>query len=122
MSMENPVDWDVLGITEKHVIERTKQERMEELQRRNEIAKRATEWIDKAPAQSAVVTSRRRKKVEEQEIPKLLNEKKPLAKVFLSQEQLNVRKLVVEDKKSVFFTGSAGIHIRSKSYSFFRNW
>ena len=113
MAMEHSsMDWDVLGITEKDVFERQKRERMEELQRKNEIARRGTEWIDQAPAQTAVTAPRRRsKKTEEkpkEEQQKLGNERKPIAKVFLSQEQLSVRKLVVEDKKSVFFTGSAG--------------
>ena len=106
------IDWDILGITEKDVFEQQKRERMEELQRKNEVARRGTEWIDQAPAQTAVTAPRRRsKKTEEKpkgEQQKLVNERKPIAKVFLSQEQLSVRKLVVEDKKSVFFTGSAG--------------
>lgn len=113
MAMEHPsIDWDVLGITEKDVFERQKRERMEELQRKKEVARRGTEWIDQAPVQTAITAPRRRsKKTEEKpkgEQQKLVDQRKPIAKVFLSQEQLSVRKLVVEDKKSVFFTGSAG--------------
>ena len=110
MAMEHPpIDWDVLGITEKDIFERQKRERMEELQRKGEVARRGTEWIDQAPLQATVPAPRRRRKVEEKPQEKLLNKPKALAKVFLSQEQLSVRKLVVEGKKSVFFTGSAGI-------------
>ena len=113
MTMQHSsVDWDVLGITEKDVFERQKRERMEELQRKNQVARLATEWIDQPPAQNAVTAPRRhaRKAEEKPNVgqQKPVNERKPIAKVFLSQEQLSVRKLVVEDKKSVFFTGSAG--------------
>jgi hypothetical protein len=112
MSAEHSVDWDVLGITEKDVFERQKRERMEELQKKNEIARRGTEWIDQAPPPQTTAPAPRRRqkeKVAEKSNTKLFNKHKPLAKLFLSQEQLSVRKLVVEDKKSVFFTGSAGI-------------
>lgn len=121
MAMEtaSTVDWDVLGLTEKDVFERTKRERIQELERKNpDEMRRGTEWIDQAVAPGSVATmaGRRRKRTEEgkglQQPPKAaLGERKTLAKVFLSEEQKNVRKLVVEDKKSVFFTGSAGIHL-----------
>ena len=111
------VDWDVLGLTEKDVFERTKRERIQELERKkpNDM-RRGTEWIDQPIAQGslAAMAGRRRKRIEEgkglqQPTKAALSERKVLAQVFLSEEQKSVRKLVVEDKKSVFFTGSAGI-------------
>jgi len=114
------VDWDVLGLTEKDVFERTRQERLQELQRKKpDEMRRGTEWIDQPVAQGpvagklAALAGRRRKRTEEgkglqQPSKEALNERKALAQVFLSEEQKNVRKLVVEDRKSVFFTGSAG--------------
>jgi hypothetical protein len=115
MAMEtgSRVDWDVLGLNEKDFFARKKQERVDELRVKQEEAKRGMEWIDQAPAAAPLAAARRRKiKTEDpalkQEKSKLVGDRKPLAKVFLSQEQLNVRKIVVEDKRSVFFTGSAG--------------
>jgi hypothetical protein len=117
MAMETAsVDWDVLGLTEKDIFEKKKMERLDELKRKAEEAKRGMEWLDQAQAAPAPAP-RRRKRTEDAIKPiqkqqnKLVGDRKPLAKVFLSQEQLSVRKLVVEDKKSVFFTGSAGILI-----------
>lgn len=115
MAMESPsVDWDVLGLTERDIFETKKLERLNELKRKAEEAKRGMEWIDQAPSIPAPAP-RRRKKTEDGTNPqqkdqnKLVGDRKPLAKVFLSQEQLGVRKLVVEGKGSVFFTGSAGM-------------
>lgn len=113
LAMEAPaIDWDILGITEKSIFEQKKQERMEELHRISDEMRRGTEWIDKAaPAEPA--KPRRRKAEQKEHPPKkestVGQKKSAIAKLFLSQEQLSVRKLVVEDKKSVFFTGSAGI-------------
>lgn len=117
---EQPVDWGVLGISERDIFERTKRDRLEQLRQSQEAkkieveqVKKATEWIDK-PVSKATEGFGRRKKREE---TKMLQKKVPLpdkrpviAQVFLSQEQLSVRKLVVEDRQSVFFTGSAGQH------------
>jgi hypothetical protein len=115
MAMESnaSVDWDVLGLSEKDIFARKKQERADELRVKQEQAKRGMEWIDQAPVAPVAATRRRRVKTEDtainkQEKNKLVGDRKPLAQVFLSQEQLSVRKLVVEDKRSVFFTGSAG--------------
>lgn len=114
MAMEtgSRVDWDVLGLNEKDIFARKKQERAAELRVKQEEAKRGMEWIDQAPAAPAAATRRRKLKTEDtsvkQEKHNLVGDRKPLAKVFLSQEQLSVRKIVVEDKRSVFFTGSAG--------------
>lgn len=119
MAMETSstaVDWDVLGLTEKDVFERTRKERLQELERKKpDEMRRGTEWIDQPAAQGSVgaLAGRRRKRAEEgkglqQPTKAALNERKALAQVFLSEEQKSVRKLVVEDRKSVFFTGSAG--------------
>jgi hypothetical protein len=125
MAMETSstaVDWDVLGLTEKDVFERTRQERLQELQRKKpDEMRRGTEWIDQPVAQGpvAALAGRRRKRTEEgkglqQPSKAALNERKALAQVFLSEEQKNVKKLVVEDRKSVFFTGSAGTYPTTK--------
>lgn len=44
----------------------------------------------------------------EESISKAKSKRKQVARVFLSEEQQQVLNLVVEEKKSVFFTGSAG--------------
>jgi hypothetical protein len=113
MAMEQPIDFDVLGLNPEIILDEQRAQRQAELrsrkeatQRKEEEMKRGMEWIDEA----ATTTRRRRQKTEEK--PKLSKpgvDKKAIAPVFLSPEQLSVRKMVVEDKKSVFFTGSAGI-------------
>ena len=106
------VDWDVLGLNEKDIFARKKQERADELRVKQEEAKRGMEWIDQAPAAATAATRRRKLKTEDTTVKQknnLVGDRKPLAKVFLSQEQLSVRKIVVDDKRSVFFTGSAGL-------------
>jgi len=106
------VDWDILGLNEKDIFARKKQERADELRVKQEEAKRGMEWIDQAPAAATAATRRRKLKTEDTAVKQknnLVGDRKPLAKVFLSQEQLSVRKIVVDDKRSVFFTGSAGL-------------
>jgi hypothetical protein len=120
MAMEQPMDFEVLGLSQEAILAEQRTQRLaelrvkkeaaqrkeEEAKRKEEEAKRGMEWIDEA----ATTTRRRRQKTEEK--PKLLKpgaDKETIARVFLSHEQLSVRKMVVEDKKSVFFTGSAGI-------------
>jgi len=105
-------DWSILGITEKELFELKKRERLDELQRKSEDSRRGMEWIDQpAPTKAA----RRRKRTEEkpQAEAKRPSTKQSVAKIFLSQEQLSVRKLVVQDKRSVFFTGSAGTSLNT---------
>ena len=123
MAMDtSPIEWDVLGLTEKDIFEREREARRREVERKNELTRRGTEWIDQAMTTTvkqpvdmtgaAGVVGRRHKKnvgVEEKGKGPLKPERKQIAKLFLSQEQLSVRKMVVEEKKSVFFTGSAGI-------------
>ena len=116
-----PVDWDVLGFTEKDIFEREREARRREVERKNELARIGTEWIDQATrtakqpvdaAEAVTVAGRRHKKnagVDEKKKGPDKPERKQIAKLFLSQEQLSVRKMVVEQKKCVFFTGSAGI-------------
>ena len=109
------VDWSVLGLQPpKGILAKARNEeirREREAERKAEEVKKAvTDWIDN-PILKAETMGRRKKK-EEVKVKLAVEKKKPvIAKVFLSQEQLSVRKLVVEDKKSVFFTGSAGIPI-----------
>ena len=121
METSSTVDWDVLGLTEKDVIDRTKKERLQELQRKKlDELRPGTEWIDQlAPGSLTAAAGRRRKRTEEakglQQPPKsALSERKTLAKLFLSEEQKSVRKLVVDDRKSVFFTGSAGTYLHNR--------
>jgi len=127
MAMESnaSADWDVLGLNEKDIFARKKQERADELRVKQEQAKVGMEWLNQAPAAPAAVPRRRKIKEEtavKQEKNKLVGDRKPLAKVFLSQEQLSVRKLVVEDKRSVFFTGSAGTHLYKYQFADDRYW
>jgi len=123
MAMDTPpVDWDVLGLREKDIFEREREARRREVERKNELTRMGTEWIDQATtrpvkqsvdaAAAGTVAGRRHKKnvvVDEKWKGPDKPERKQIAKLFLSQEQLSVRKMVVEEKKSVFFTGSAGI-------------
>lgn len=105
-------DWSILGITEKELFELKRRERLEELQRKSDDARRGMEWIDQpAPTKAA----RRRKRTEEKPQAEAKRQSKiqSVAKIFLSQEQVSVRKLVVEDKRSVFFTGSAGTSLNT---------
>jgi hypothetical protein len=105
--MDTPaMDWDVLGLSQKDVFEHKVAARRAEMERKNEVMRRGTEWID-APAKP-VVERRKKQKSLVVEGEKKGVERKQIAKLFLSQEQLSVRKMVVEEKKSVFFTGSAG--------------
>jgi hypothetical protein len=118
------VDWNVLGITPQGLLknplsnnermEQPRPQQMQETKKADESKKSATDWIDNPIVKAEA--GRRRKKEELKAQTKILPpmDKKPVvAKVFLSQEQLSVRKMVVEDKKSVFFTGSAGIRFRN---------
>jgi hypothetical protein len=112
MAMESAaptgVDWDVLGLSQKDIFEREVAARRAEMERENEVMRRGTEWID-APVKPAVERRKKHKSlVVEGDKEKKGVERKQIAKLFLSQEQLSVRKMVVEEKKSVFFTGSAG--------------
>jgi hypothetical protein len=112
MAMESAaptgVDWDVLGLSQKDIFEREVAARRAEMERKNEVMRRGTEWID-APVKPAVERRKKHKSlVVEGDKEKKGVERKQIAKLFLSQEQLSVRKMVVEEKKSVFFTGSAG--------------
>ena len=128
MGMEATVDWDLLGITEKDLsMTKVKYERQEDLAQKRikrETSRMASpavdikpetktgvEWLDEPTA--ANNARRQRKKTEEKERERIAqhkkeHEKKQIAKIFLSPEQQNVRNLVVDGGKSVFFTGSAG--------------
>ena len=102
------VDWDVLGLSQKDIFERERAARRAEMEAKNEVVRRGTEWID-APAKPMAERRKKQKTlVVEGEKKDKGVERKQIAKLFLSQEQLSVRKMVVEEKKSVFFTGSAG--------------
>ena len=117
------MDLDVLGLTQEDIFAQQKHERMEELQLKKEgeelhrkeaeELRRGMEWLN----QGSSTTTRRRKKIEDKpQLSKIGGDKKGLAAVFLSQEQLTVRKLVVEDRKSVFFTGSAGTCLSTRDH------
>jgi hypothetical protein len=108
MGMEQTKDLEVLGLTQEDIFTQQKRKRMEELQleKANEELQRGMEWLNQGPS---TMTRRRNKTEDKPQLSKIAGDKNTLAAVFLSQEQLTVRKLVIEDIQSVFFTGSAGI-------------
>jgi hypothetical protein len=111
MTTEQRIDFGILGITQTNLAQSLKSEAREKFRPPlNHIPEAIRIDHTSETESSPPKRTRKQKKAEELVNPaKLANETKPLAKIFLSQEQKNVRKLVVEDKKSVFYTGSAGI-------------
>jgi hypothetical protein len=110
ISAEPTVNWDVLGITERNL--------------RSTFGVVAPGVkLDRVSEPDLVLAAGipRQEKTEGMAIPMNLgDEAKPLAGIFLSQEQSNVRKLVIENKKSVFFTGSAGNFDRRQKMAYYR--